>query len=280
MSDNCAFVCVLGSSSKGNATAISFDNSGKFILVDAGLTPKRVRESLLRAGASTRFQRLRAIFLTHLDRDHWSLSWAAQMRRAPVPVIVRREHAEQAIQLGVPKQCLRITGDSFMLGDTASVRAIAVPHDQQGSTAYRFDAQHAHIGHATDLGSINEEFLEGFANLDHLSIESNYDEAMQIASPRPEFLKRRIMGPNGHLSNEQSVDAVCALAAQGTLEHLVLLHLSQQCNCPRLVRDIFAHRVPSMSHSTHISSPIEPSPLLKVRRFENRPSLIPAMRYS
>ncbi|NDG65215.1 MAG: MBL fold metallo-hydrolase, partial [Planctomycetes bacterium] len=66
-----ASICVLGSSSRGNATAISFDDSGKFILVDAGLTPRGVRTALVAASATARFHTLRAIFLTHLDRDHW-----------------------------------------------------------------------------------------------------------------------------------------------------------------------------------------------------------------
>lgn len=280
MTNDCARVCVLGSSSSGNATAIAFDDSGKFILVDAGFSPRRVREGLVRSGASAHFHSLRAMFLTHLDSDHFSSSWSAQLRRAPVPVVVRREHAGKARELGVPQECLRIIGESFRLGDTALVRAIAVPHDEAGSTAFRFECQSAHIGHATDLGSVDDDLLELFDGVDHLSIESNYDEEMQLASPRPEFLKRRIMGPRGHLSNEQSAKAVCQLAAGGTLEHLVLLHLSKQCNSPGLVRDLFAQRLPAMAQSTHVAAPADPLPALMVTRFAARQSLLASTRYS
>ncbi|MSR69342.1 MAG: MBL fold metallo-hydrolase [Phycisphaerales bacterium] len=263
-----AFVCVLGSSSRGNATAISFDDSGRFILVDAGLTPKRVRGALVEAGASARFHTLRAIFLTHLDRDHWSPSWAKQLQCSPVPVILRRAHAEQAIALGVPAACLRPIDGAFRLGETAEVRPIAVPHDEIGSTAFRFDCDHASIGHATDLGHVTAELLEAFRDLDMLSIESNYDEALQRRSSRPESIKERIMGGRGHLSNEQSVEAARLLTASGTVRHLVLLHLSQECNRPQIVRDLFCARLPAMAESLVISRPNEPTPLLQVRRRE------------
>ena len=263
-----ASICVLGSSSRGNATAISFDDSGKFILVDAGLTPRGVRTALVAASATSRFHTLRAIFLTHLDRDHWSPSWARQLQRSPVPVIVRRAHAELALASGVPAECLRPMDAAFTLGKTADVRLVKVPHDEIGSTAFRFDSENAHIGHATDLGSVSDELLEAFADLDMLSIESNYDEEMQRNSPRPAFLKQRIMGGRGHLSNVQSVEAVRALTANGSVRHLVLLHLSQDCNCPTLVREFFHAQLPVMKASLTISRPYEPTPILCVRRSE------------
>lgn len=263
-----ASICVLGSSSRGNATAISFDDSGKFILVDAGLTPRGVRTALVAASATARFHTLRAIFLTHLDRDHWSHSWARQLQRAPVPVIVRRAHAELARSMGVPENCLRPMDTAFALGETAGVRLITVPHDEIGSTAFRFDCENAHIGHATDLGCVSDELLDAFANLDMLSIESNYDEQMQRDSPRPSFLKQRIMGGRGHLSNVQAVEATRILTASGSVRHLVLLHLSQECNCPTLVRKLFCAQLPAMATSLIISQPNKPTPILRIRRTE------------
>ncbi len=263
-----ASICVLGSSSRGNATAISFDDSGKFILIDAGLSPRGVRTALVTAGAAARFHTLRAIFLTHLDRDHWAPSWARQLQRAPVPVIVRRAHAQLALASGVPAECLRPMDGAFALGKTADVRLIAVPHDEIGSTAFRFDSENAHIGHATDLGCVSDELLDAFAQLDMLSIESNYDEQMQRDSPRPSFLKQRIMGGRGHLSNVQAVEAARILTATGSVRHLVLLHLSQDCNCPTLVREFFHAQLPTMASSLTISRPFEPTPILRVRRSE------------
>ncbi|MFT3685918.1 MAG: hypothetical protein QM783_13520 [Phycisphaerales bacterium] len=70
-------------------------------------------------------------------------------------------------------------------------------------------------------------------------IESNYCPKLQVASDRPEFLKRRIMGGRGHLSNDEAIDAIEAIAPR---EHVVLVHLSQQCNDPALVASLHRRR--------------------------------------
>ncbi len=260
-----AQVCVLASSSRGNATAISFDASGRFILVDAGLTPRGVRTALSQAQAVSSFHTLRAIFLTHLDRDHWSPAWTRQLNRAPVPVVVRAEHAESALQLGVPKHCLRAVRGRFALGETAQADAIEVPHDDAGSTAFRFDCESGSIGHATDLGAVENRLVDAFQGLDLLSIESNYDLALQQASSRPWFLKQRIMGGRGHLSNDESAAAVARLAAGGTIRQLVLLHLSIECNRPAIAAEAMSAAVPALAATMVVSKPFEPSPVLRVR---------------
>jgi len=75
-----------------------------------------------------------------------------------------------------------------------------------------------------------------------LAIESNYDREMQRAADRPAMLKRRITGGRGHLSNDQAKAAIHAILDRSVRppSHLVLLHLSRQCNCPRLVRRLYA----------------------------------------
>ena len=84
-----------------------------------------------------------------------------------------------------------------------------------------------------------------FCGLDVLCIESNYDPRMQADSPRPGFLKRRITGGRGHLSNEEAFAAVRAILDRRQSRgrrppaHIVLLHRSRQCNCPDLVRRLF-----------------------------------------
>lgn len=263
-----AQVCVLASSSRGNATAISFDTSGRFILVDAGLTPRGVRSALSQAQAVGSFHTLRAILLTHLDRDHWSPAWTRQLNRAPVPVVVRAEHAEMALQLGVPKHCLRAVRGRFALGETAQAEAVEVPHDDVGSTAFRFDCESGSIGHATDLGAVEDRLIDAFSGLDLLSIESNYDLALQQASSRPWFLKRRIMGGRGHLSNDESAAAVARLAAGGTIRQLVLLHLSIECNRPAIAVEAMTAAVPALAATMVVSKPFEPSAVLRVRHMQ------------
>jgi phosphoribosyl 1,2-cyclic phosphodiesterase len=81
---------------------------------------------------------------------------------------------------------------------------------------------------------------------------------MQLASNRPGFLKDRIMGGKGHLSNEECIDAVRAIAWPREPEHVVLLHLSRECNCPDLVRDLWRSALPALEPRLTIARPFEP----------------------
>ena len=102
------------------------------------------------------------------------------------------------------------------------------------------------VGYATDLGRVTDELVERFDGVGVLAIESNYDRRMQLESPRPAFLKGRIMGGRGHLSNDQALDAVrrvldrCGATGSRPPQHVVLLHRSRQCNCPELLRRHFS----------------------------------------
>ena len=98
------------------------------------------------------------------------------------------------------------------------------------------------IGYATDLGRVPRYFFDRFRDLDCIALESNYDPQMQADSARPRFLKRRITGGHGHLSNLQAFAAIRKLLdrARRLPDHIVLLHRSQECNCPDLVRRLFS----------------------------------------
>ena len=73
------------------------------------------------------------------------------------------------------------------------------------------------------------------------------------------------MGGAGHLSNEQSLDAVLEIAARSTLSHVVPLHLSRQCNSPTIVKRLYARRAPHLLDALTISSQRTPTPMLHVR---------------
>jgi hypothetical protein len=93
------------------------------------------------------------------------------------------------------------------------------------------------IGYLADSGSWSERMADALADVDALGVEFNHDVRMQKTSGRPWVLIRRNLGDSGHLSNNQGaelVEAVLRRSRQGALQHLVLLHLSQQCNQPTL----------------------------------------------
>jgi len=95
-----------------------------------------------------------------------------------------------------------------------------------------------------------------------LLLESNYDPAMQRASGRSPYLIDRIMGGRGHLSNAEALDVARAVDRVQPLAALVLLHLSRQCNCPRLVEGLYAERAPELHGRLHISGQHAPTATL------------------
>ncbi len=115
-----------------------------------------------------------------------------------------------------------------------------------GSHGFVLEHAGCRLGYATDLGSVPPGLFDLFDDLDILALESNYDPQMQMASPRPWVLKQRIMGDAGHLSNQQSYAAVRHILNRAERKgspppsHIVLLHRSRQCNCPDLLRRLFA----------------------------------------
>ena len=98
------------------------------------------------------------------------------------------------------------------------------------------------IGYATDLGRVPSYFFQRFHKLDCIALESNYDPQMQAKSGRPRYVQRRITGGRGHLSNIQALAAIRKLLdrSRELPDHIVLLHRSQECNCPDLVRELFS----------------------------------------
>ncbi|MDA1008226.1 MAG: MBL fold metallo-hydrolase [Planctomycetota bacterium] len=244
---------VLGSGSRGNTAVVSFGSAtSKCVLLDAGLTPTQVRKRMVLACPPGLV--VGAILLTHLDSDHWNVGWKAQLARSPVPVLLRKELANAAINAGVPDHCLHIIGERFRLGDLVTVDAITVPHDELGSTAFVLESPMGRIGYVTDLGRVPQSMHERFVDLDLLAIESNYDPQMQRASLRPQFLKDRIMGGRGHLSNDQAAEAAVIIAQQSTLQHLVLLHLSRDCNTAALAMAAIQAQSSTMAEWTTVAT--------------------------
>jgi len=238
-------VCVLGSGSSGNSTVIRHGDG--VMLIDAGFGPRATAKRLVGCGLDP--DRVEAICLTHLDRDHFNPNWLGTLLRRRIRVYVHSRHVHSLYRLGdIARQLARegmlrvFNNEGFepLVGLRAS--PITLPHDRQGTTGFLLETEIGRIGYATDLGRVPDALIDHFRGVDLLAIECNYDPQMQIDSPRPGMLKRRIMNGYGHLSNQQSYEAVQQVIGgcpRGGPAHVVLLHLSRQCNCPHLVRRLF-----------------------------------------
>lgn len=240
-------LCVLASGSSGNCAVVR--TPAGLLMIDAGIGPRAAAKRL--AGSGVSLADLRAICLTHLDRDHFTPNWINTIVKLGLRVYCHARRVAELVRCaadadGFAPLVQAFDHRPFQPLDALDVHPIAFAHDEQGSHGFLLDGFGHRLGYATDLGRVPAELADRFLGVDILALESNYDPKMQLASPRPFFLKQRIMGGSGHLSNQQALDAVrlilnkCEQAGRPLPSHIALLHRSRQCNCPTIVRKLFS----------------------------------------
>ena len=233
-------LCVLASGSAGNCSVLlCADGAGRkrALLIDAGLSPRRTWNLLEERGVDPRC--VEAIVLTHLDHDHFHDGWR-ENGRAGLTLFLHASHLGRAGREGALFARAEPFADRFepLPGVPMRTRVALAAHDELGVAVFRFEFESDRaLGFATDLGRVPPPVEDLLRGVDVLAIESNYCPRLQEASDRPEFLKRRIMAGRGHLSNQQCAQAVARVEPR---EHVVLLHLSRQCNRPDLAAEAHA----------------------------------------
>ncbi len=234
-----ASLCVLASSSSGNCSVLRWRENGavRACLIDAGLSPKKTKNWL--RGVGTNLSQVDTILLTHLDRDHCHVGWSGGRVPGHITVRMHQRHLGRAESEGMLYQRTEPFRDRITLSPGVRISVGMMSHDELGVASFRFEfsvgpggSGRASLGFATDLGRVTDELVGTMSGVDVLAMESNYCPRMQADSSRPAFLKRRIMGGRGHLSNHECAEAVARIAPR---EHVVLLHLSRECNHPDLV---------------------------------------------
>jgi phosphoribosyl 1,2-cyclic phosphodiesterase len=267
---------VLASGSEGNCSILVFTAGPKrrACLIDAGLSPRRTLLLLERSGLCE--DDIDCVLLTHLDHDHWHSGWVRRWPRRWL-LCLSKQHGDHGRRRRLlPLDRLQIFDGAFFEVATG-VRAtpFTASHDDLGVASFRFDIstpdRSGSLGFATDLGRVPEGLVECFRGVDVLAIESNYCPRMQMASLRPEYLKRRIMGGSGHLSNEQAAEAVMAIEPR---DHVVFLHLSRECNHPSLVASLHE----GADYSVTITEQEVPSRWVEVRAGREGRAMQPAPR--
>ncbi len=255
---------VLGSGSSGNATLLCLEeeSSRRHILIDAGFSPRELTKRMAQFGVTP--EMLDAILITHLHRDHFKEEWLGKAKRHDTPIYLHQQHTKLWTELGRSALGVRIVDDSFELGSRTQVTTVRLPHDQQGSVGYIVEHNGTRLGFATDLGQVPKAMIEKFHSLDALAIESNYDPTMQRNSSRPAYLKKRVMGNRGHLSNEQAWKAVRQISQQSNLHHIFFLHLSRQCNAIHLVEKTYEQSSPELVHRLIFTDQFVPTPLVSI----------------
>ncbi|MGM9475517.1 MBL fold metallo-hydrolase [Pedobacter sp. GSP4] len=223
----------INSGSNGNCYYVGNDNEA--ILVDVGLTCKEVERRIARLGLS--IQKIKAIFISHEHSDHIKgLTVFAKKYKLPVYIssatlkssrLVLDQHNTfslnhlQNIQIGNLK-----------------VSAFSKFHDAADPYSFTVECNGVRVGVFTDIGAVCDRLISHFKNCHAAFLEANYDTQMMENGKYPYFLKRRIMGGHGHLSNAQAL-ALFTSHKPDYMSHLLLSHLSKDNNDPDLVENLF-----------------------------------------
>ena len=255
---------VLGSGSSGNCSLMRLGEH--WVMIDAGFSMKQTKERMRTHGVQ--LGDVQDVVVTHFDRDHFNPVWCKTFLQQGVRVHMHEHHVPRARRVGLDEACIVPFDTSLHLHGT-EVEALRFAHDALGTIGFIFDTGKVRFGFATDLGRVPQLLLDRFVNLDGIAIESNYDNVMQETSNRPESLKSRIMDGEGHLSNEQSLAAICHIASESSLQHIVLLHLSRQCNSPSIIRDLYLENVAHLHEFVTITCQERCSRLLSI---DNQPA--------
>jgi phosphoribosyl 1,2-cyclic phosphodiesterase len=258
---------VLASGSGGNASLVEANGFG--LLLDAGLGPRQLAARLAAAGAS--WHNVHALLLTHTHSDHWNERTLLHLRRRGLPVWCHADHHRTLEAYSASFPALHAAG--LVRGYEEGLELVLAPglhcmplrlrHDGGATFGFRLEAGADLFGrpfalaYLADLGSWDAALVEAVGDVDLLALEFNHDVAMEHASGRQPRLIARVLGDEGHLSNEQAAALLRALLRRslpGRLRHVVQLHLSRQCNRPDLAaaagRAVLAERDPPIELHT------------------------------
>ena len=227
-------LCTLASGSSGNCLLVSHGDT--HVLVDAGISCRRITTALKSLGVDPKA--LSAVLVTHEHTDHIA-GLATMTKQLAVPVYASRGTGMQlSYRIPFLEDLLHTftPGESFSLGGI-DVETFATPHDAAESTGYSLSAGGKKAAVVTDLGHVTQAVSDGIRGAELLVAEANHDVDWLQSGPYPYFLKSRILGDRGHLSNEAGAELVWQ-AVEGGARTVVLAHLSQENNTPQRAYDV------------------------------------------
>ena len=228
----------LASGSSGNATLIEASDGLHHtrVLVDCGLGLRQLLARLAVEGLGP--ADLDGIFITHEHGDHIGCA-PMMVARYGVPLWTSAGTAQYAAFAGL-ESALNLVRDGqvFAIGGI-QFHPFTVPHDAREPLQLRCTDGDRVLGLMTDIGHVTGHALAALAGCHALVLESNHDVELLAQSRYPDFLKRRVGGQHGHLSNVQAAAALGALR-HDRLNTVVAAHLSERNNRPDLVSRAFA----------------------------------------
>jgi phosphoribosyl 1,2-cyclic phosphodiesterase len=240
--------CPLASGSKGNSIFIGTEKTR--VLIDVGISLSTLVNRL--AQIDVELQSIQAILITHEHSDHIA-GLASLSQKLKIPILANAETAKGIYAAVGLRSCFKIftTGETFQFGDL-EVHPFSVPHDTLDPVAFIVETGGVKIGFCTDLGHVTSLVKKQLEQSDYLYLEANHQPSMVHASNRPHVLKQRILGKQGHLSNEQCATLLTSLY-HGKLKHVHLAHLSSECNSEEVALQVVREALTANGQSVDLS---------------------------
>lgn len=226
-------LCSIASGSSGNCIYVGSDAG--HILIDAGISGKRIEEGLNGIGLKT--AEMQGILVTHEHIDHVA-GLGVLARRYGIPLYATQgtiEAVKRMKSVGkIDESLFHVIQPEveFRVGDM-TIEPISISHDAADPVAYKIKQGKKKAAVMTDLGFYDARIVQTLQNLDVLLLEANHDVRMLQTGPYPYPLKQRILGDRGHLSNE-NCGRLLGEVLHDNFKTVVLGHLSKENNYPQL----------------------------------------------
>ena len=257
-------LCSIASGSSGNCIYVGSEQT--HVLVDAGISGKRIEEGLKKAEITGKD--LSAIFITHEHSDHIQ-GIGVLARKYGVPMYATRGTIDGIVNgaknLGeYDKELFHpiCVDEDVQVGDLM-VHPFRISHDAKEPCAYRFESEGSKAAVATDMGTFSPYIVENLKGLNAILLEANHDIRMLQAGPYTYALKQRILSDRGHLSNMQTSKYLKKVIGPKT-KNIMFIHLSEKINKPELVIETFNKSNEFNNENITISKQNEVSKVIEV----------------
>ncbi|MEO8763651.1 MAG: MBL fold metallo-hydrolase [Ginsengibacter sp.] len=223
----------MNSGSNGNCYYVG--NETEAVLIDAGISCREVEKRMKRLGLL--IEKVKAVFISHEHSDHTS-GLQVLTNKYQLPVYITQATLRSGkLRLGTHLVTSFTACEPILIGN---LRVTAFPkfHDAADPYSFIVCCNKINVGIFTDIGAPCKNVISHFQQCHAAFLETNYDESMLENGGYPYFLKRRICGGNGHLSNKQALELFTTYKPS-FMSHLLLSHLSKNNNCPLLVEQLF-----------------------------------------
>lgn len=244
----------LASGSKGNC--IYLGTSDAKILIDAGISGKMIQKRLSEINVD--LSEIDAVVITHEHLDHIQ-GLKVLSGKKKIPIFCNADTAKgicESLKI-TPQIKIFSTGESFSYKDL-EFHPFSIQHDTLDPVGFTIRYGAYKLGFCTDLGFVTSLVINQLKECDYLYLEANHHPTMVHSSARPSVYKRRVLGRQGHLSNQECADLLLKIL-HSKLKHVHLAHLSSECNSEEIALKTIKDALGSHQIDVSIAKQTEPS---------------------